>query len=117
MPDTTNPEAEYEAIRLQVEDLLNTETRTPIAIHLGANQRASLEAYVKQVSGQADVGPLLSFRGLQVRSSKKADHLALMWAEGDDADPPDAPPPIPPAPAAVEAAPAPETPPAAPSAV
>lgn len=99
-------EAQYSVIRDQIDTLRNTETRVAIAVRLGVTQRAAVEAYVQQVTGNPDAGPLLSFHGMDVRSSKKNDHVAVLWAEGDDPEDPDAP-----APPAETVAPPPEEPP------
>lgn len=120
MTDTDN-EAVYEQTRAQVEALRATDARSPIAVRMGQSQRDAIEAHVRNVSGQADVGPLISFHGLEVRSSKKADHVVLLWAEGDDPEPIEAGPEIPPAPPAsppqpgseISDAPNPEAPPSA----
>ncbi len=103
MADT---ETAYEEIRAQVDALRATDARTPIALHLGTGQRDVIEAHVRAVSGQADVGPVVSFHGLAVKSSKRADHVVLLYAEGDDPDPIDEVVPNPAEPAVpVEAAP------------
>lgn len=94
MTQPTNPETEHQAIRLQVDALRDADPRTPIGVHLGTSQIASIIAYVRQVSGQAEVGPVLSFQGLEVRSSKKPDHIALLWTETDDPDPVDTAPAV-----------------------
>src|SRR5579859_4606496 len=91
MTTPTDPEAEFNAIRAQIVALREADARAPIAVHLGVAQRASIAAHVGAITGQTDVGPVLSVEGLAVRSSKKADHVALVFAEGDDADPVDAP--------------------------
>ncbi|GAC1329883.1 MAG: hypothetical protein NVSMB2_28760 [Chloroflexota bacterium] len=91
-------DSEYIAIRVQVDALRDADNRTPIALHLGASQRAALEAHVRNVTGQSDVGPLLSFQGLEVRASKKNDHVVLLYAEGEDPDPVDPLVEIPPVP-------------------
>lgn len=79
-------EIQYAVIRDQIDAHRNNDTRSAFAVRLGVNQRAAIEAYVRQISGNPDAGPLLSFAGMEVRTSRKNDHVALLWAEGDDPD-------------------------------
>lgn len=94
----TDYDAEYFSIRTQVDALRDADNRTPIAVRLGAAQREAIEGYVRTITGKADVGPVISFHGLPVSVSKRADHVLLTYAEGDDPDPVEVGPEIPPVP-------------------
>lgn len=76
----------YATLHNQVLDALARDDRAPIAVRLGAAQREAVERHVRESTGQTDVGPLLSFAGLDVRSSKKADALELVWSDTPDED-------------------------------
>lgn len=94
----TDYDAEYLLIRTQVDALRDADNRTPIAVRFGAAQRDAIEGYVREITGKPDIGPILSFHGFTVSPSKRADHVALMYAEGDDPDPVETTPEIPPTP-------------------
>jgi hypothetical protein len=89
----------FESMLDEINDARSRDTRAPVAIRLGQQQRNVVEKYVKDLAGTRDIGPLTQFAGLEIRDSRSADKCELVW-------PGDQEPPAEPVQSGPEAAPA-----------
>lgn len=86
----------YEALHAQVQDLRLHAVQQPERIELGKTQRAAIDAYFQNLTGQEDAGPILEFNGLPVVKSRRDDHVRLLASgdEGEDVEVEMAEPPV-----------------------
>lgn len=86
----------YETLHAQVQDLRLHAVQQPERIELGRSQRAAIETYFRNLTGQDEVGPILEFNGLPVVRSRRDDHVRLLASseDGEDVEVPMEEPPV-----------------------
>jgi hypothetical protein len=82
MPDQTMT---ADQVHAQVHALRATAATTPASIELGRQQRAAIEASMREAAGTDDIGPLREFQGLPIVKSRRDDHVQLL-ATGEDGE-------------------------------
>jgi hypothetical protein len=86
MPDTTRISADQ--VHFAIRELRGRAEILPEKIELGIAQREAIEAEVRAAAGTDDIGPLTSYMGLEIITSRKHDHVRLLAAgeSGDDVE-------------------------------